>query len=56
MLPLPRTNALKRMVMYRAIAYWNRLPLYLILIENKTSFKKKLKEAYIQKNINLGHV
>ena len=26
--PLPRTNALKKTVMYRAIAYWNVLPSY----------------------------
>lgn len=50
-LPLPRSNALKRTVMYRAIAYWNRLPPNIIRIDNKLRFKKKLKEAIIGKQI-----
>lgn len=53
-LPLPRTNALKRSVMYRAVTYWNRLPPHLIRIDNKSSFKKKLKEAVICKEVRFS--
>ena len=38
--PLPKTNALKKTVMYRAIAYWNLLPSYLTLTRNKGKFKR----------------
>ncbi len=38
---LPRTNALRRTVMYRVVTYWNDLPLHLTLIGNKFLFKKK---------------
>ena len=48
---LPRTNALKKTVMYRAIAYWNVLPSYLTLTRNKCDFKRKLKAAIIRKEI-----
>ena len=49
--PLPRTDALKRTVMYRAGTYWNGLPPNLIRIDNKSTFKKKLKEAVIRKEV-----
>ena len=49
--PLPRTNALKKTVMYRAIAYWNVLPSYVTLTRNKCDFKRKLKAAIIRKEI-----
>ncbi len=43
-LPLPRTNALKKTLMYRAVAYWNKLPSQLILMGNKSNLKRKLKK------------
>ena len=49
--PLPRTNALKKTVMYRAIAYWNVLPSYVNLTRNKCDFKRKLKAEIIRKEI-----
>src|SRR4029434_6440262 len=51
--PLPRTNALKKTVMYRAIAYWNVLPSYLTLTRNKCDFKRKLKAERIRKEIRV---
>lgn len=53
-LPLPRTNALKKTVMYRAIVYWNMLPQHLTVAGNKSGFKKKLREAVIKKEIRLN--
>ena len=51
--PLPRTNALKKTVMYRAIASWNVLPSYLTLTRNKCDFKRKLESAIIRKEIRV---
>ena len=53
-LPLPRTNAVKKTVMYRAISYWNMLPPHLTIIRNKFGFKKKLKEAIIRNDITFA--
>ena len=52
-LPAPQTNALKKTVIYRAIAFWDVLPPNLILARNTFSFKRKLKEAIIKKEITL---
>ena len=52
-LPSPQTNALKKTVMYRAIAYWELLPPQLTLEKNKFSFKRKLKKAINKKEIRL---
>jgi len=49
--PLPRTNALKKSVMYRAVAYWHVLPSYATLPRNKCDFKRTLKAAIIRKEI-----
>ena len=42
-LPLCRTNAMKGTVHYRAMVAWNRLPIFLILNNNRSCFNKKLK-------------
>lgn len=42
-LPFPRTNLLKRTVMYRSMSSWNSLPFHITLAQNKLSFKKTLK-------------
>uniref|UniRef100_A0A0E9XZN7 Uncharacterized protein n=1 Tax=Anguilla anguilla TaxID=7936 RepID=A0A0E9XZN7_ANGAN len=55
-LPLPKTNALKKTVMYRAMSTWNKLPQHLTQIISKISFKKKLKTAIIQKEFILGYI
>lgn len=55
-LPQPRTNALRKTVLYRAVVHWNRLPHYLILNRNKVGFKKKLKDAVISKEIRLSPI
>lgn len=52
-LPLPRTNARKRTVMYRAASQWNKLPPNIIKISNKWRFKKTLKKAMIDKEIKI---
>ena len=52
-LPAPKTNALKKTVMYRAIAYWDVLPPHLTLARHTFCFKGKLKEAIIKKEIIL---
>lgn len=51
-LPLPRTNALKRTTMYRAVTYWNKLPLHLTMINNKARFKNKLREAVFSREVS----
>ena len=52
-LPVPKSNALKRTVMYRAETQWNELPPKLIQIKNKDSFKLSLKKAIINKEITI---
>ena len=44
--PHPRTNALSRSFIYRAITLWNNLPHYLCCTESKQVFKMKLKCYY----------
>lgn len=51
-LPLPRSNALKRTTMYRAITYWNKLPSHLTMMKNKTRFKNILREAVSSKEVS----
>lgn len=46
---MPRTNAMKRTVMYRAMTAWNSLPPAITMIEEKQKFKKHLKN-HIRKN------
>ena len=48
-LPLPRTNSLRRTVLYRAVAEWNRLPPDLLLLESRSSFKNKLKKMFLER-------
>ena len=42
-IPRPRTNALKKSFIYRALALWNNLPSELHFIESRLTFKKSLK-------------
>ena len=53
---IPRTDALKRTAMYRAGTHWNKLPSYIIRINNKLGFKKKLREAMMRKEIVFGQL
>ncbi len=41
--PNPKTNSLKRTVLYRAIKTWNELPLVNRQDKRKKSFKKRLR-------------
>ena len=51
--PMPKTNALKKTVMYRAIAYWRVLPPHLTLSRSTFCFKRKLKAAIVKREITL---
>lgn len=42
-LPLPRTDSMRRTVLYRSIELWNSLPLEVKEIHRNTAFKKRLK-------------
>lgn len=43
--PRPRSNAMRRTVMYRAMSFWNSLPLEITEIKGKMHFKKNTKNA-----------
>ena len=47
------SNALKKTVMYRAIAYWRVLPPHLTLSRSTFCFKRKLKAAIVKREITL---
>lgn len=49
--PQPRSEAAKRFVAYAGCLAWNSLPEYIRVIENKTTFKLRLKK-YILNNQN----
>ena len=51
--PKPKSDALKKTVLYRAITYWNRLPKYLVLINSRIGFKNRLKGAVFRREIVL---
>ena len=44
-LPIPKSEALRRTAVYRAVSQWNKLPPLIIKIDNKWRFKKKVKEV-----------
>ena len=46
-IPKPRTNAMKRTVMYRAMFQWNKLPYFIIQAASKERFKKHLKRLFL---------
>lgn len=50
-LPKPKTDALKKTVMYRAITYWNRFPSHLVLMSSRVGFKKILGRAVMLKYV-----
>ena len=43
----PRTNAMKNTVMYRAMTFWNSLPVCITSINSKRHFKNRLKHFLI---------
>lgn len=47
MLPCPKSNALKKTVIYRAINHWNNCPLYIRQSNNKSSFKYDLRMHFL---------
>ena len=47
----PKTDALKKTVMYRAITYWNRLPQNVISITSRAAFKNSLRREVLMKKI-----
>ena len=47
MLPCPKSNALKRTVIYRAISYWNNCPLNIRELNSKVSFNYYLRMHYL---------
>ncbi len=51
-IPLPRTNAMKRTAMYRAISQWNRLPYAITQAASKECFKKQLKRFVLGTDIH----
>ena len=46
--PKPKTNAMKNTVMYRAMTFWNSLPLCITEIKDKRHFKKRLKHFLVK--------
>ena len=47
MLPHPKSNALKKTVIYRAITHWNSCPLHIRQSSNKSTFKYHLRIHYL---------
>ena len=45
--PKPRTEAMKNTVMYRAMTFWNSLPVCITEIKGKRHFKERLKRFLI---------
>lgn len=43
MTPYPKTNFMKKTVLYRAIVFWNNIPIEVRLLCNKLSFKRSLR-------------
>ena len=42
-LPLPKSDYIKRTVLYRSTVFWNKLPVVVRGIKDKTGFKRRLK-------------
>ena len=51
-LPVSKTNARQRTMMYRGMKTWNSLPSNITHLTSKTVFKKKLKEYLMAQNIS----
>ena len=47
-LPCPKSNSLKRSLIYRSLSLWNDLPRHLCSINSKLTFKKHLRFHLIQ--------
>ena len=49
--PMAKSNAIKKTVMYRAMSIWNTLPHTIIDIKVRKQFKKQLKIVYLDLSI-----